>query len=145
MESGTYSLVVSVAEPVEFGCGGLGTVSLKQGLYSYTGSARGSGGFSRVDRHLRILQGEHDVRKWHVDYLDGQSETEAYAVVKSRAGECEVAAAVAEEHEGVDGFGCSDCGCSSHLHLVDSVGDVAEMHSRMSPVLSVKSYTSPTL
>ncbi len=145
MDSGTYSLVVSVIQPIVFSCGGLGDVSLEDGLYAYTGSARGTGGFSRVNRHLRVLRGEHDVRKWHVDYLDGHPEVEAYAVVKSKAGECEVAEALDGDHEGVEGFGCSDCGCSSHLHQVDSVETVAAAHSRGSPVVSVKSYTSPRL
>ncbi len=142
MEAGTYSLVVEATAPVEFEAGALGDVSLSPGLYAYTGSARGGGGFGRVDRHLRVLRGEHDVRKWHVDHLDVQPQVRPYAVVKSRAGECEVAAGLAERFEGVEGFGCSDCGCSSHLHRVDSVAEVSGVHRRDSAEMSVKSYTS---
>lgn len=145
MDSGTYSLVVDASDAVEFEAGALGELSLSPGLYAYTGSARGSGGFGRVDRHLRVLRGEHDVRRWHVDHLDVQPEVHPYAVVKSRAGECEVAEGLAETFEGVEGFGCSDCGCSSHLHRVGSVAAVAEVHSRRSAEMSVKSYTSSRL
>lgn len=142
MDSGTYSLVVEAAEPVEFEAGALGELDLKEGLYAYTGSARGSGGFGRVERHLRVLRGEHDVRKWHVDHLNVQPDIYPHAVVKSHAGECEVAEALAERFDGVEGFGCSDCRCGSHLHRVGSVAAVSSAHRRASTELSVKSYTS---
>jgi hypothetical protein len=37
-------------------------------------------------------------------------------VVKSRGKECEVASRIGEFLEPVKGFGCTDCGCYTHLH-----------------------------
>ncbi len=42
---------------------------------TYTGSALGSGGFSRVERYRAVAAGENDARHWHVDYLLGDETT----------------------------------------------------------------------
>ncbi|MFC7070338.1 DUF123 domain-containing protein [Halobaculum lipolyticum] len=121
MSGGTYSLVFAVPERVAVAVGALGTVDLPAGGYAYTGSALGSGGFSRVDRHRRVAGGDHDVRHWHVDYLGGHPSVSLVAVERlgdGRDAECRVARALAADPDSADpvpGFVASDCDCSAHL------------------------------
>jgi endonuclease-3 len=125
---GTYTLVVELAEDATIEVGALGPVAFEAGWYAYTGTALGSGGFARVERHGDVAAGRHDVRHWHVDYLLGDDATRLDAVVRSVGVDAECAVAAAVDGESVPGFGCSDCDCSSHLHyaprrrtLLDSV------------------------
>jgi endonuclease-3 len=129
MTGGTYTLVLerSAGGPIEVGA--LGTQEFPAGWYSYTGSALGSGGFARVDRHRAVAAGENEARHWHVDYLLGDDVTAVDRVVTTEAAvECAVAEAIEGELRpddstdeqratgpALDGFGCSDCDCRSHL------------------------------
>ncbi|MFB6080682.1 MAG: DUF123 domain-containing protein [Haloferacaceae archaeon] len=120
MTGGTYTLVVDLPAPATIEVGALGARAFPAGAYAYTGSALGSGGFARVDRHRRVATGDHDVRHWHVDYLTGHPDASLVAV-HAEAGadrECEVARALPAGP--VDGFGASDCDCRSHLAHADS-------------------------
>jgi Uri superfamily endonuclease len=112
---GTYTLVFSLPEPTAIAVGALGEHRFPAGGYCYTGSALGSGGFSRIDRHRRVAAGEHDVKHWHVDYLGGHPETVIVAVerVGGRDAECAVARELGDGP--VPRFGASDCHCESHL------------------------------
>lgn len=115
---GTYALVVTVPEPLVVEVGALGEEHFPAGGYSYVGSALGSGGFSRVDRHRQVASGDHDVRHWHVDYLLGHPATTLSDVVRvpNEDCECELANGLGEDGtRPVPGFGSSDCGCESHL------------------------------
>ena len=125
MTGGTYTLVLSVPEAATLEVGALGTQSFPAGGYAYTGSALGSGGFSRVDRHRRVAAGDHDVRHWHVDYLLGHAPVIIEEVVRTVGADVECAVADRLPAGPVDGFGASDCGCRSHLAFDD---DVATMH-----------------
>lgn len=124
---GTYTLVYAVPDPVEVEVGALGSRELPPGGYAYTGSALGTGGFSRVDRHRRVAAGDHEVRHWHVDYLGGHPAVSLVGVERVGDGtdaECRVARALADRAaatEPVAGFGASDCDCPSHLVRYDSV------------------------
>lgn len=117
---GTYTLIVAVPEPLEICVGALGEITFSSGEYAYTGSALGSGGFTRVDRHYRVAAGEHDVTHWHIDYLLGDSQTELTGVVgrETAAVECLVAQQLPESTAG--DFGASDCSCQSHLAYTNS-------------------------
>ena len=112
---GTYTVVYELAEPATVTVGALGDHRLSAGGYAYTGSALGSGGFGRVDRHKRVAAAEHDVRHWHVDYLGGHPAASVHRVLRlpDRDVECAVAQALADGP--VAGFGASDCDCASHL------------------------------
>jgi Uri superfamily endonuclease len=112
---GTYTLVVDLPEPTTIDVGALGSVTFPAGGYAYTGSAFGSGGLSRVDRHRRVAAGDHEVRHWHIDYLLGQPSTSIVEVVVTRAADVECAVASTLETGPVDGFGASDCTCETHL------------------------------
>ncbi|MFB6304383.1 MAG: DUF123 domain-containing protein [Haloferacaceae archaeon] len=116
---GTYTLVLSLPSATEIAVGALGTHAFPAGAYAYTGSALGAGGFARVDRHRRVVAGDHDARHWHVDYLTGHPATDLVAV-RTAAGvdrECAVARALPDGP--VPGFGASDCDCRSHLAAAD--------------------------
>ncbi|TKX73311.1 MULTISPECIES: DUF123 domain-containing protein [Halorubrum] len=112
---GSYTLVVDLAADATLSAGALGEHRLPAGAYAYTGSALGSGGFSRVDRHRRTASGDHDVRHWHVDYLLGHPAARIDRVVRSVGADVECAVAERLPAGPVDGFGASDCDCPSHL------------------------------
>jgi Uri superfamily endonuclease len=116
---GTYSLLIDLAAPAEIEVGALGEHRFDAGVYAYTGSALGAGGFSRVDRHRRTARGEHDVRHWHVDHLLGHPDARIDRVVRSVGVDVECAVAERLPAGPVDGFGASDCGCESHLAAGD--------------------------
>ena len=118
MDGGTYTLVLDRERQDSLEVGALGQRTLSAGWYAYTGSALGSGGFSRVERHRAVADGENGTRHWHVDYLLGDAATTLDSVVTTPADiECAVAErllALTDAHV-VAAFGCSDCGCRSHL------------------------------
>jgi endonuclease-3 len=125
---GTYTLLVDVLEPTTAEVGALGTLTFDPGWYAYTGSALGTGGFSRVQRHRELAAGERDTRHWHVDYLLGLPAASVDTVVTSPGVDIECATARELDGAPVPDFGCSDCGCDSHLHyapqragLLDSI------------------------
>lgn len=125
-DGGTYTLVLELAEAAHVEVGALGTFLLPGGGYAYTGSALGSGGFVRVDRHRRVVRGEHDVRHWHVDYLTGHPDVELRTVVTTPGVDAECAVAERLGTGPVPGFGASDCGCDSHLAYRASVEELVD-------------------
>ncbi len=112
---GTYALVLSVPAEITVAVGALGTQTFPAGGYAYVGSALGSGGFSRVDRHRRTAAGDHDVRHWHIDYLLGVDAVgfEGAVALPDQDRECALARELGAGP--VAGFGTSDCDCRSHL------------------------------
>ena len=138
MHSGTYTLVLERDTSGPIAVGALGEIAFPAGWYAYTGSALGSGGFGRIDRHRAVAAGDNDTRHWHIDYLLGDAATTVDQVVTTEADiECAVAKRLdgpaAEGVEHIDAFGCSDCDCRSHLihheqreKLVDAVTDSHE-------------------
>lgn len=115
MTGGTYTLVVELDEQTTIDVGALGAVSFDPGWYAYVGSAHGPGGFERIKRHQELAAGERDTRHWHVDYLLGNPRARIDAVERTPSvdGECQLARAL--DGAPVAAFGCSDCGCHSHL------------------------------
>lgn len=116
-DGGTYTLIVELAAAATVEFGVAGERSLPAGWYAYTGSAQGSGGFARVERHYRLAAGEHDARHWHVDSLLGHPDARIDADVRSRGvdAECPIAEAIARATEPVPGIGATDSSCGSHL------------------------------
>lgn len=112
---GTYTLVVELREDVTVDVGALGAVAFDPGWYAYVGSANGHGGFARVDRHCELAAGHRDSRHWHIDYLLGHPDVTVDTVTKTAGVDGECAVATALDCGAVDGFGCSDCCCGSHL------------------------------
>jgi endonuclease-3 len=123
-EGGTYTLRLERPSATTLTVGALGSHRLPAGGYAYVGSALGTGGFARVDRHRRVAAGEHETRHWHVDYLIGAPETRLVGVVTTAGADAECAVAdrvgAAADGEPVPGFGASDCDCRSHLFYGES-------------------------
>jgi Uri superfamily endonuclease len=116
-EPGIYTLIIALPRPEKIVVGSLGAIDFPQGYYSYTGSARGTGGLKRVDRHILVSQGIKKVRRWHIDYLLPKAcFLEAFVTKTPLDLECDVARAIGERLTPVPGFGCTDCRCPSHLH-----------------------------
>jgi Uri superfamily endonuclease len=89
-----------------------------KGPYAYVGSAQG-GLEKRLQRHFRKSKRKF----WHIDYLlDCESVKILAAFHKEarRTEECKVAHKISQTSLPVDGFGSSDCKCTSHLFKLKS-------------------------
>jgi Uri superfamily endonuclease len=118
IRKGTYILFMTFNKPVGVVAGALGECRLDPGDYCYVGSAMG-GLDQRVSRHLR---GEKTVR-WHVDYLTIKADgMRAYESYPDFIPECELGriAVGCGASSAIEGFGCSDCKCRTHLFRTDS-------------------------
>ena len=120
-DGGTYALVFELPRAVDLTVGALGTHAFPAGGYVYVGSALGSGGFARVDRHRRVATGRHDVRHWHVDYLAGHPDSRLRGVRTLPGLDAECAVAARLPSGPVPRFGASDCNCESHLSRCESL------------------------
>ena len=124
--TGTYVLVLRMPNRSRIKVGRLGRLDMRQGYYSYVGSAFGPGGLpARLHHHLRPALRPH----WHIDYLRKRTLVDQvwYAVQ-----------ATPREHEWVslfDGlltescaisrFGSTDCRCNTHLFYSHTRPDVS--------------------
>lgn len=111
-DRGAYLLLLRLARRRRVRVGHLGEITFAAGWHVYVGSAM-AGLTARLERHRRKRKRFH----WHVDYLrDAAAEVVPLPVRSSRRLECDLAAGVgALFPEAAAGFGCSDCGCGSHL------------------------------
>jgi Uri superfamily endonuclease len=96
--------------------GALGPVAFEAGWHVYVGSALGSGGLARLERHRTLSRKKDRCPNWHVDYLSVSRSfrlrSTVHALTEERL-ECRLAAALGGET--VPGFGAGDCSCPSHL------------------------------
>jgi Uri superfamily endonuclease len=117
---GAYVLFIELKTDREIYVGRLGRIRFRKGFYAYVGSALG-GVEQRVLRHLRSCK----KRYWHVDYLLSEGKIIAVLCLSSeRKEECILAEKFRSKHSFVPGFGCSDCGCPSHLFYSPNLGDL---------------------
>jgi len=125
---GVYVLIISVGKGIKVNVGALGSIFFERGLYAYVGSAQ-NGLERRVQRHLRKAK-----KFWHIDYL---LDDDALRVVKvfykeaEKSEECKIAGKLSEKGVAVRRFGCSDCGCVSHLFRIDDCGLLRDFMSEM--------------
>ena len=118
---GTYCLLIQLKHDSKITIGKLGEIEFKNGYYVYVGSALNSLE-GRIKRHLRDDKKLH----WHVDYLLADENAEIVDVVftiDDRKWECDLASQIAENGSKIDGFGCSDCKCDSHLFFFENFID----------------------
>lgn len=117
IRKGTYVLFLHIPSDTVIGIGSLGPIQFHEGYYCYVGSAM-SGLDQRLNRHLSK---EKRVR-WHIDRLTMVSD-QMYAFESSVdiIPECGLAALLTDNGAipVVDGFGCSDCDCRTHLFRVE--------------------------
>jgi Uri superfamily endonuclease len=115
MDKGIYCLVFRNPACTVL-VGTLGEIAFRHGWHIYVGSALGSGGLARMERHIDLAQKNDRHPKWHVDYLltsDHFHLRYAVAAATTKPLECDLARAIGGRS--IPGFGCSDCDCTSHL------------------------------
>jgi len=126
-DPGTYALILQSHSTKTIQVGRWGQLDLQIGFYIYVGSAFGPGGVrARLSRHWRTEKPKH----WHIDYLR-EFVTPLAAWVSYEPERLEHLWA---QHfyemsgmEAVQGFGCSDCKCYSHLFHTFVAPEVAEV------------------
>src|SRR5512138_3437912 len=115
MDKGIYCLVFKNPS-CTVRVGALGEIAFRRGWHIYVGSALGSGGLARLERHIALSRSKDRPPKWHVDWLSASPSFSlrlgVFAITEERL-ECRLVEALGGEH--IPGFGCSDCGCGSHL------------------------------
>ena len=111
---GCYLLFLKFYEPKIIEVGRLGEFEFF-GSYVYVGSGMNNV-LKRVERHFR-----RDKRlRWHIDYLTVEADEMHVLIIPSDVKiECELAKFFAAHFDGVEGFGCSDCDCYSHLFRIE--------------------------
>ncbi|RZN37739.1 MAG: GIY-YIG nuclease family protein [Methanosarcinales archaeon] len=120
MTKGIYTLILQLHDDVTREVGRLGVLHLKRGFYAYTGSARGTGGFKRINRHINVLSGKNTTQHWHIDYLLPKTTFRCAVISPTNQNlECTIAKQIGATCEPIKGFGCTDCSCTSHLHFTD--------------------------
>lgn len=86
-------------------------IFFKKGWYVYIGSALNNLE-SRIKRHYSLKKKHH----WHIDYfLDYAKINKTFVKTAKIREECKVALLLSESFSVIPNFGCSDCGCNSHL------------------------------
>ncbi|WP_407424259.1 GIY-YIG nuclease family protein [Methanobrevibacter sp.] len=111
---GCYCLIINMNKSCEIEIGKLGKISFKRGCHVYVGSAMNSLA-ARISRHLSDDKKLH----WHIDYLLKNENAEISEViynVSEEKIECRLSQIISDKSNGIEGFGCSDCDCESHLY-----------------------------
>lgn len=120
---GTYVLLISLGKDADCMVGSLGKIKFRKGFYAYVGSGMNSLE-KRVERHFR-KRGKK--KFWHIDYLLAKREARIVKAVSWESAmkeECKSAEKIARKFEGVARFGCSDCGCGSHLFYSEKLQNI---------------------
>ena len=116
---GIYCLIIEIKKCINKKIGKLGNIDFNKGSYIYVGSAQ-NGIEKRVKRHFKKKKKKY----WHVDYLldDKNVKIEKYLCKKgSKKEECKIAKFLASFGDIIQGFGCSDCKCISHLFRINKL------------------------
>jgi Uri superfamily endonuclease len=115
MDKGIYCLVfTNPACTVRVGA--LGEIAFLPGWHIYVGSALGSGGLARLERHVALSRDRDRSPKWHVDRLSTSPLFSLRYTVHALTGErleCRLAETLGGAN--IPKFGSSDCRCVSHL------------------------------
>jgi Uri superfamily endonuclease len=129
MNKGIYLLLISISKSIRVNVGALGDIHLDKGMYAYVGSAQNNLE-KRVSRHLR----RNKLRFWHIDYLLSNVSVSVNRIFSTNAAiseECEISRELAEKALPIEGFGCSDCDCESHLFRLKDDNFLAQFTSEM--------------
>lgn len=114
----TYCLIIKLNKNSSIKIGKLGELDFKKGFYVYVGSALNS-----IDARIRRHLSDEKKLFWHIDYLLASLNSTIDEVILERSSEkweCWVAMEISKKGVSVDGFGCSDCRCNSHLFYFES-------------------------
>ncbi len=108
---GSYILFIHLPTGKEIRIGKKGKIYFPADWYVYIGSALNSL-TGRINRHLKKEKNLH----WHIDYLLQHASIETIFFKQSSTHEeCTLATQFLKNSEPINGFGCSDCRCQSHL------------------------------
>lgn len=122
---GCYCLIIRMKKNSKIKIGKkLGQTEFKKGYYVYVGSAMNSLK-ARINRHLSDDKKLH----WHADYLLKNRNTEIVEVIfniSPKKIECRLSEKISEKTVNVNGFGCSDCDCESHLYYFKTKKEAIE-------------------
>ena len=113
---GIYVLLIELKSEIKVNVGSIGKTEFRKGLYAYVGSAQ-KNLEQRVKRHLRREKKKH----WHIDYLLDNTGAHVIGVLYKPAKkkeECNTAKRLQNLAIEINGFGCSDCRCKSHLFQI---------------------------
>ena len=111
-DGGDYMAVLHVKRETACEVGSLGRLTFSPGYYVYVGSAKKNLA-ARLARHSRVRKKMH----WHLDYLRRIADITATVPVRT-VDDLEHDLARRLEKiavSSVERFGCTDCGCASHL------------------------------
>lgn len=126
---GSYLLLVKLEDDSDVSIGKLGKKQFYCGYYLYVGSAL-NGLERRIQRHL----GEDKKMYWHIDYLMQHAKIKDIFYKESDVKEeCAIAKTLDKELFSVPSFGCSDCGCKSHL-FYGSLKDITNVIDKLEMV-----------
>ena len=117
---GIYVLIIQVGEDAYVDVGALGRIDFKKGIYAYVGSAQ-----TNLEQRIKRHQRKEKQKFWHVDYLLDNAAAKIVKVLYKQGDkteECAIAEAIGERGGLIAGFGCSDCGCKSHLLRITDYG-----------------------
>ena len=126
---GAYFLYIVVSSDIAIQIGALGILVFPHGNYVYIGSALNSLE-PRITRHILTSLGHTRTTHWHIDYLLREPTVDIEAIYYAESfdkRECLYASQVAKHGEPVEGFGCSDCKCTSHLFRVQNDSFIEKM------------------
>ncbi len=107
MDKGVYCLIFK-NQGLTVRVGALGDLTFQAGWHIYVGSALGSGGLKRLERHISLAHGSDKKPKWHIDYLLTNPDFSlfyAIFVITQEQFECRLARLL--NNSGVPGF-CRD-------------------------------------
>ena len=129
-EAGTYIVVLKNDVSRRIKIGKIGNFLFEKGYYLYVGSAHGPGGIrARIKRHLKKGKTEH----WHIDYLRNVTSVAALLIKYSKKkNECIWASRLSSSSflsTPINGFGSSDCLCTSHLFFGEQVFNIDSLKS----------------
>ncbi len=118
----TYILWIVLDIDIKIYVGSLGKLIFRKGVYLYIGSAK-RGFRSRIKRHLAKTKNIF----WHIDYLTSSGYAQIKEIwINNKAKECQTAKTLIKAgYNFIDRFGCSDCGCKSHLFFIRK--DIGEL------------------
>jgi Uri superfamily endonuclease len=124
-QPGTYVLVLRSRAKRKARVGRWGHLHVIPGYYIYVGSAFGPGGVrARVSRHCR----QSKPKRWHIDYLcEFLRPIEVWCSYETARVEHPWAQVFSDMASmlPIQGFGCSDCKCFSHLFFTSREPDLA--------------------
>jgi len=127
---GTYVIMLRCDAERHLQVGRWGSLDVQPGYYLYVGSAFGPGGLlARVARHCRGSVRKH----WHIDYLrEAASPVYAWYSHSAQRLEHRWASALGKLRwtTPIEGFGCTDCQCETHLFFSASEPDLAAFARR---------------